>query len=107
MADLSSFLRNNRINLIDRCQEKVASRGERAATADQLRFGVPLFLDQLVQTLEIERTDAPLDSRKISGPSGGGPALFEMGISAAHHGRQLSELGFTVDQVVHDYGDLC
>jgi hypothetical protein len=30
-----------------------------------------------------------------------------MGISAAHHGRQLSELGFTVDQVVHDYGDLC
>src|SRR4030095_11517196 len=23
------------------------------------------------------------------------------------HGKQLLELGFTVDQVVHDYGDLC
>ena len=23
------------------------------------------------------------------------------------HGKQLLKLGFTVDQVVHDYGDLC
>jgi hypothetical protein len=30
-----------------------------------------------------------------------------MGMSAAAHGKQLLELGFTVDQVVHDYGDLC
>ncbi|WP_235835046.1 sensor histidine kinase [Piscinibacter terrae] len=34
-------------------------------------------------------------------------ALSEMGISAAAHGKQLLALGFTVDQVVHDYGDLC
>lgn len=30
-----------------------------------------------------------------------------MGVSAAAHGKQLLELGFSVDQVVHDYGDLC
>jgi len=30
-----------------------------------------------------------------------------MGVSAAAHGKRLLELGFTVDQVVHDYGDLC
>lgn len=30
-----------------------------------------------------------------------------MGTSAAAHGKQLLTLGFTVDQVVHDYGDLC
>jgi hypothetical protein len=29
-----------------------------------------------------------------------------MGVSAAAHGKRLLELGFTVDQEVHDYGDL-
>ena len=30
-----------------------------------------------------------------------------MGASATAHGKQLLELGYTVDQVVHDYGDIC
>ena len=30
-----------------------------------------------------------------------------MGVSATAHGKQLLELGFSVDQVVHDYGDQC
>ncbi len=30
-----------------------------------------------------------------------------MGDGATKHGRELSLHGFTVDQVVHDYGDLC
>jgi hypothetical protein len=30
-----------------------------------------------------------------------------MATTAVLHGRELSEQGFTVDQVVHDYGDLC
>jgi signal transduction histidine kinase len=29
-----------------------------------------------------------------------------MGESASRHGRELSDLGYTVDEVVHDYGDL-
>jgi signal transduction histidine kinase len=43
----------------------------------------------------------------ISGPAGGGVALSEVGASAAQHGKDLLGLGLTVDQVVHDYGDLC
>ena len=47
-------------------------------------------------------------SRRISGSSGGGaPATSDIGITAAQHGRELSRHGFTVEQVVHDYGDLC
>jgi signal transduction histidine kinase len=46
-------------------------------------------------------------SRRVSGPSGGGAAVSEIAATAALHGRELSEQGFTVDQVVHDYGDLC
>ena len=49
-----------------------------------------------------------MQSRKVSGPAGGrGPALSEIGDSATLHGRELLTHGFTVDQVVHDYGDLC
>jgi len=45
---------------------------------------------------------------RISGASGGDPhGLSEIGVSAAAHGGQLLQLGFTVDAVVHDYGDLC
>lgn len=48
-----------------------------------------------------------MESRKISGPSGGGASLSEVGTNAAQHGRELLNLGLSVDQVVHDYGDLC
>jgi hypothetical protein len=30
-----------------------------------------------------------------------------MGVTATAHGKQLFQMGYTVDQVVHDYGDLC
>ena len=44
----------------------------------------------------------------MSGPSGGADAvLSEMGATAKEHGRELLQHGFTIDQVVHDYGDLC
>ncbi|MGF6780196.1 signal transduction histidine kinase [Paraburkholderia sp. GAS334] len=101
------FLANNRHELIERCRAKVAQRPARAATAQQLQNGVPLFLDQLIRTLRMEQTSEPMDSRRISGPSGGGASLSEIGESAAQHGRELLALGFSADQVVHDYGDLC
>jgi signal transduction histidine kinase len=47
-------------------------------------------------------------SLQISGSAGGdSAAMSEIGIGATAHGKQLLALGFTVDQVVHDYGDLC
>src|SRR5471032_1819983 len=104
---LHQFLSNNRDDLIERCWLKVAHRPARGATARQLRSGVPLFLDQLIQALRLEQTARPMDSRKISGPAGGRSSFSAIGNSASLHGRQLLELGFSVSQVVHDYGDLC
>ncbi|WP_197070178.1 HAMP domain-containing sensor histidine kinase [Burkholderia sp. 9120] len=101
------FLANNRNELIERCRAKVAQRPAREATAQQLQNGVPMFLDQLIRTLQVEQTSQPIDSHRISGPSGGGASPSEIGKSAAEHGRELLKLGFSVDQVVHDYGDLC
>ena len=105
---MHAFLSNNCDELIARCKAKVAQRPRRAATAEQLANGVPLFLEQLTRTLEAEVEGDVGKSLSISGASGGdATALSEIGISAAAHGKRLLELGFTVDQVVHDYGDLC
>ena len=105
---MHEFLIYNRDELIERCKAKVARRPLRAATADQLKNGVPLFLDQLIQTLRAEREGESGASLRISGaPGGDASALSEIGLTATAHGRQLLELGYTVNQVVHDYGDLC
>src|SRR5450830_471236 len=103
---MHDFLSNNYDELTARCREKVAQRPARKATAEQLHNGVPMFLNQLIQTLLLEQTSTPMDSREISGPSGGG-AVSVMGVTAAAHGHDLLRLGFSLDQVVHDYGDLC
>ena len=103
---MHKFLSNNREELIARCKAKVALRPRRAATAAQLANGIPLFLDQLMRTLEAQENGEVDESFRISGAAGGDANdLSEMGLSAAAHGKQLSELGFSVDQVVHDYGD--
>jgi signal transduction histidine kinase len=59
-----------------------------------VEHGVPLFLTQLSETLRLEATAAPFPADAI-------------GAAAARHGGDLLRLGFTVSQVVHDYGDIC
>ncbi len=106
---MSNFLQNNRGELIARCTAKVAKRPKRTATTDQLKNGIPMFLDQLTKTLEAEDANQDGEGIRISGASGGGdaPSVSEVGTSATAHGKMLLQLGYTVDQVVHDYGDLC
>src|SRR5678816_4713390 len=102
---LHEFLTSNRADLIERCRLKVAERSAPRVTQAELTHGIPLFLDQLIKTLQVEQTSEPMKSRRVSGPAGGGAVVSEIAATAALHGRELSEQGFTVDQVVHDYGD--
>jgi len=103
------FIANNRETLIERCAKMVARRPHRGATPEQLKNGTPMFLRQLERTLLAEEEGSMQQSRAISGEAGGANALeiFEVGVSAAAHGSELLRLGYTIDQVVHDYGDLC
>ena len=105
---LHEFLAAHRDGLIARCRAKVLKRRAPKVTDAELEHGIPLFLNQLIKTLEIEQSLHPLQSRTVSGPSDGGEsASSEIGATAAQHGLELMHHGFTVDQVVHDYGDLC
>ncbi|HEY8242078.1 MAG TPA: HAMP domain-containing sensor histidine kinase [Casimicrobiaceae bacterium] len=104
---LHDLLSGRRDELVDRCRAKVTLRLAPKPTPAELEHGIPLFLDQLIRTLQVEQTTNPLQSRTISGESDGAPALSEISASAALHGSELLRQGYSVDQVVHDYGDLC
>lgn len=106
-AIMHKFLSSNREELTKRCRIKVGQRSGRSANEKQLHEGIPLFLEQLIRTLEVEQTSTPWDSRQISGPAGGEITFSEVRVSATQHGKDLLNLGLTVDQVVHDYGNLC
>jgi signal transduction histidine kinase len=87
---LHEFIRANRDAIIARCRAKVATRSVPPPTAAEIDHGVPIFLDQLVDAL-----------RRGVGSSA------QIGRSAVLHGHDLLLQGFTVSQVVHDYGDVC
>jgi hypothetical protein len=73
-----------------------------------MKRGVLLFLDQLNETLRMDAASSKLESLRVSGRSGGQwPDISEIGNSAAKQGREMQELGFTFEQVVHHYGDVC
>ena len=88
------FITLNRDAIIAKTRLKVSTRAWPPASTVELENGVPLFLTQLAETLRLEDTSAPFSSTAI-------------GTSATQHGSDLLALGFTVSQVVHDYGDIC
>jgi hypothetical protein len=99
---LHEFLTSNRQLLISRCSENVAKRFEPTETKATIDHGVPLFLQQLVEVL---REEQYTDIRSVdAAPT---PAPTEIGRAAALHGAELLRQGFSIDQVVHAYGDVC
>jgi hypothetical protein len=87
---LHEFIAVHRDEIIRRCRAKVASRSVPPPTEAEIENGVPVFLDQLRTALRLGEMTSPEISR-----------------SAIQHGHDLLLQGFTVSQVVHDYGDVC
>ena len=106
---LHEFLDANRTELIERCRAKVALRPSPAVHSKAATHGIPLFLGQLIETLRLEQNPEMLAARISSGFSGSRKRHVpsEIARNAAKHGGELLRQGYTVDQVVHDYGDLC
>lgn len=100
---LHEFLTSNRTELITRCRNNAAKRFAPSEIPIPLDHGVPLFLQQLVETLRLEQS-APHADKVEAEPT---PASMEIGRTAAVHGADLLRLGYSIDQVVHDYGDVC
>ena len=77
---LHEFLHTHREDLIRRCRFKVSQRSAPPASEAELQYGVPLVLEQLFEALVREKA-AP----------------------TAHEDAVL----YTVDEVVHEYADVC
>jgi signal transduction histidine kinase len=74
-------------------------------TDQQFTHGIPIFLDQLIEKLTIDQTAGSVESPdERAAPRS---YVSDIGSMAAMHGRDLLERGFTLDQVVRDYGDVC
>jgi signal transduction histidine kinase len=102
---LHEFLTSNRQILIDRCRSTVADRSGLNMAAHQFAHGVPVFLDQLVNALVIEqRSGPPRQGLAQQAPT---RSDIDVGTTAMSHGRDLQEYGFTLEQVVREYGDVC
>ena len=56
---LHAFIVAARAEIIERTRVQLRGRSWPSASASELASGVPLFLDQLVQTLRLESTKAP------------------------------------------------
>ncbi|WP_110255558.1 ATP-binding protein [Undibacterium pigrum] len=99
----------NRAELERRCREKVSARPNRSPpNKQQLEQGIPLFLDQLIRTLQAEYKGRMAEALAVSGPPSGESGYHaELGVTAAIHGADLLTLGYSINEVVHNYGDLC
>ncbi len=100
---LYEFLTSNRSELIKRCRGKAAMRFGPTEAPTAFEHGVPLFLNQLIETLRVERasTYSPTQDQSMA------PSRTEIGRAAALHGAEMLHSGFKIDQVVRTYGDVC
>jgi signal transduction histidine kinase len=101
---LHEFLTTHRQELIAICATKMFTGGEAPDVTAAMKHGVPQFLDQLVEAL---KSDASPEHDDRTAPASSAVSDSDIGRTAAQHGNELLRAGFSVEQVVHHYGDVC
>jgi signal transduction histidine kinase len=91
---LHTFISENRDAILDMASAKIAARDVPRATASLPGDGIGQFLDELVEMLKLPPSQGPTSRPRMERDS-------------SRHGRVLLRRGFTVGQVIHDYGALC
>jgi len=91
---LHEFLVTNDKELARRCHAKVVARMAPRIVIEH-DHGIAEFIRQLIGTLRTEKLEV----------DGAVPA--QIGEAAGRHGLALLRAGYTVGELVHDYGDLC
>ena len=105
---LHQFLTSHRETLIENCHTLAANRGPVTISAEGMRYGVPIFLNLLIDRLRDDQEVCPVgDLAKAANGHTEKQQPTKLTNSATAHGRELLERGYTVDQVVHAYGDVC
>ncbi len=87
---LHEFIATHRDEIITRCRAKLVAKSIPQSTGAGNDHGVAVFLEQLVKALRLGHQSNP-----------------EIANTALHRGHDLLAEGFTLSQVVHEYGDIC
>lgn len=100
---LSDFLTLLRIEIITRCRQKSGERFAPSVTPVAADHDTTLFLLQIADLVRLEQR-----------ASNGAVSEAELQICRneivrieTKHGAELLRIGYTIDQVVRDYGDAC
>ena len=102
---MHDFLSANQSDLIERCKAKVARRPGPRPTWDEQKFGIPSFLAQVIDMLRLDQQSNAFDVSRE--PASKKDLSEKVASTARRHAQELRKRGLSVDQVVHDYGDLC
>jgi hypothetical protein len=92
---LHEFVTDHRAELLTRCHMKVIARYPSVPIDAVADYGVPVFLDQLIDTLQHDRLATF------------GRMRSAISRNAVLDGTHMRRQGFTASQVVHHYGDIC
>ena len=118
---LHEFLLNNKVEILGLTEEKTLELAGARASSDQLKQGLPIFFQQLLGILLLERPaiSKPAVNKRAAvmaanesdeqamAMAAGKPEEAQVAESAALHGIEMLRLGYTLSHVVHAYGAMC
>ena len=121
MLLLYQFLLKNKDEILAITEEKTLELAGMLASSDQLKQGLPIFFQQFLDILFLERpaitepaadqdgaaraarySDEPAMARAAGKPEEG-----KVAAAAGLHGLEMLRLGYTRSHVVHAYGAMC
>ena len=118
---LHEFLLKNQEEILAMTEEKTLELAGAHPSSVQLKQGLPLFFNQLLGILHLQRrafTKPAVDKKGVikgadqtdepaMAKAAGQPEEAELAKSAGRHGTELLRLGYTLSHVVHAYGAMC
>ena len=96
---LYEFLLAERNEILSLCSEKILRLAGSRSSSDELKRGLPLFYDELIEVLRTD-TDEFGEARNSAVE-----AIHRA--SAERQGKESLKLGYSISQVVHGYGAIC
>ena len=118
---LREFLRQNEKAILTSTEARSLQLAGSGPTSEQLKRGLPIFFNQLLDILEHEPAvpaESAVDAEEMikAAYAADEPAIAvaagrlqeaEVARSAGAHGTELQKLGYTLSHVVHGYGAIC
>ena len=92
---LFQFLSDNKFEILALSEQRALALAALRPVSAELKLGLPLFLDQLVDVLGKNQAAVSVSDEQ------------EILVSSGSHGKEFLRLGYTLSHVVHAYGAIC